>query len=104
MSNFPQFSKFSPVTLTTKRNLRQLRLNAGHTMNKGAHLLGISRKQLEDLETDRNYGCHIDLEILAKLAIIYGTTTTKIIGVLPDDYNSEYFIRPRQRKGSKPRK
>ena len=58
--NQPQFSKFSPITVTVKKNIRQLRLNAGYSMNEGARLLGISRKQLEDVETVRNYGCRAD--------------------------------------------
>jgi DNA-binding transcriptional regulator YiaG len=49
--NHPQFTKFSPITVTVKKNIRQLRLNAGYSMNEGARLLGISRKQLEDIET-----------------------------------------------------
>ena len=39
-------------------------------MNEGASLLAVSRKQLEDIETVRNYGCHLDLELLAKIKVI----------------------------------
>ncbi len=52
--NQAQFSKFSPITVAVKKNVRQLRLNAGYSMNEGARLLGVSRKQLEDIETIRN--------------------------------------------------
>lgn len=99
----PQYSKFSPITVAVKKNVRTLRLNAGYSMNEGARLLGVSRKQLEDIETIRNYGCHLDLELLAKLKVIYKTSMDEIIGDLPDDYYSDYFVRPRKRLGSKSR-
>ena len=72
-------------------------------MNEGARLLGISRKQLEDIETIRNYGCHIDLEILAKMKVIYKASMDDMVGTLPDDLESEYYKRPRKRLGSTPR-
>lgn len=100
----PQYSKFSPITVTVKKNVRQLRLNAGFSMNEGARLLGISRKQLEDIETIRNYGCHLDLELLAKMKVIYKASMDSLIGELPEDYYSDYFERPRKRVGSKSRK
>lgn len=102
--NVAQYSKFSPLTVTVKKNVRQLRLDAGHSMNAGARLLGISRKQLEDIETIRNYGCHIDLEILAKMALIYKASLDNILEDLPQDHYSGYFERPRKRRGSSPRK
>jgi len=103
MGTQPQYSKFSPITVATKKNIKKLRLNIGYSMNEGARLLGVSRKQLEDIETIRNYGCHIDLEILSRLAVIYKVTTDEIIGSLPNDYYSTYFERPRKRVGSKAR-
>lgn len=99
-----QYSKFSPITVTVKKNVRQLRLNAGYSMNEGARLLGVSRKQLEDIETIRNYGCHLDLELLAKMKVIYKASLDDLIGELPVDYYSEYYTRPRKRVGSKARK
>lgn len=99
-----QYSKFSPITVSVKKNVRQLRLNAGYSMNEGARLLGVSRKQLEDIETIRNYGCHLDLELLAKMKVIYKASLDDLIGELPEDYYSEYFTRPRKRVGSKSRK
>ena len=99
--NLPQYSKFSPITVSVKKNVRQLRLNAGYSMNEGARLLGVSRKQLEDIETVRNYGCHLDLELMAKIKVIYSASMDQLVGALPDDYCSEYFVRPRKRTGSK---
>ncbi|HJO12014.1 MAG: helix-turn-helix transcriptional regulator [Gammaproteobacteria bacterium] len=98
-----QFTKFSPLTVAVKKNIRALRINAGYSMNEGARLLGISRKQLEDIETKRNYGCHLDLELMAKIKIIYSRSLDEIIDDLPEDYYSDYFTRPRKRLGSKPR-
>ena len=72
-------------------------------MNEGARLLGISRKQLEDIETIRNYGCHLDLELLAKMKVIYKASLDDVIGELPVDYYSDYYTRPRKRVGSEAR-
>ena len=95
-----QFTKFSPITVLVKRTIRKLRIDAGHAMNEGARLLGVSRKQLEDIETIRNYGCHLDLELLAKIKVIYRTSLDEIVGELPDDYYSEYFEHPRKKTRS----
>lgn len=97
-------AKFSPVTVDVKKNIRKLRLDAGYSMNEGARLLNISRKQLEDIETGRNYGCHVELELLAKIKVIYGASVDDLIGDLPKKADSEYFSRPRKRIGSRGRK
>jgi DNA-binding XRE family transcriptional regulator len=89
-------SKFSPITIRVKRNIRQLRLQYGYSMNEAASLLGVSRKQLEDIETVRNYGCHLDLELLAKVKVIYGVSLDEVFGELPSDYYSDFYIRPRK--------
>lgn len=73
-------------------------------MNEGARLLGVSRKQLEDIETRRNYGCHIDLELMAKIKVIYDCSLDDLVGELPQDHYADYFERPRKRLGSTPRK
>lgn len=96
-------AKFSPITLNVKKNIRSLRLKAGYSMNEGARLLDISRKQLEDIETGRNYGCHIELELLAKIKAVYGASIDELIGALPDNAAAEYFSRPRKRIGSRGR-
>ena len=90
-------SKFSPITIDVKRKIRQLRLQKGFPMNEAASLLGVSRKQLEDIETVRNYGCHLDLELLAKIKVIYGVSLAEIFGDLPADYYADYYIRPRKK-------
>ena len=95
-------SKFSPITVSVKKNIRRLRLNKGYSMNEGARLLGVSRKQLEDIETVRNYGCHLDLELLAKIKVIYSVSLDELVGELPADYYSDYFIRPRKKLTGKP--
>ena len=95
-----QFTKFSPITVLVKRTIRKLRIDAGHSMNEGARLLDVSRKQLEDIETIRNYGRHLDLELLAKIRVIYRTPLDEIVGELPNDYCSEYFERAKKRAKS----
>lgn len=64
-------------------------------------MLGISRKQLEDIETPRNYGCHLDLEILVKIKVIYNVSLDHLLGQIPSDPLSNYYDRPRKRVGSK---
>lgn len=94
-----QYSKFSPITVQTKRNLKALRMENGDNMNEAAKRLGVSRKQLEDLETERNYGCHVDLEILGKYATVYHTPISHIVE-LHANANDTFYVRPRQRVGS----
>ncbi len=96
-------AKFSPIALDVKKNIRRLRLKAGHSVNEGARLLNISRKQLEDIETGRNYGCHIELEILAKIKVVYGASIDAMVGDPPSNTASEYYSRPRKRIGSRSR-
>ena len=76
-------------------------MNARYSINEAAHLLGVSRKQLEDIETIRNYGCHLDLELLAKMKVIYKTSLDELVGEISEDYYSEFYVRPRKRLGSK---
>lgn len=98
-----QFTKFSPLTVAVKGNIRDLRLKERYPMNEAARLLSISRKQLEDIETIRNYGCHLDLELLARMSVLYKTSIDGIVGALPSDPSAKYFDRPRKRRGSTPR-
>lgn len=92
-----QQKKFSPLTIRVKGQIRRLRLLAGHSMAEGASLLGVSRKQLEDIETARDYGCHLDIELLAKVKLVYTVSLDDLLGELPADSTSEYFIRNRRR-------
>lgn len=96
-------SKFSPVTIAAKKNIKFMRIDAGHKMIAGAKLLGVSTKQLEDIETVRNYGCHLDLEILAKIRTVYAASVDQMIGSLPSNTDHSYFKRPRKRVGSRAR-
>lgn len=88
--------KFSPLTIRVKGHIRRLRLDAGYSMTEGSNLLGVSRKQLEDIETTRDYGCHIDLELLAKIKVVYKVSLDELLGELPNDAESEFFIRKRR--------
>ena len=97
---FLQFSKFSPVTIEVKERLREIRLEADLDMNQASAMLGISRKQLEDIEAIRNYGCHLDLEILCKMSVVYDVPVGELIEPLPVDALGDHYRRPRLRKGS----
>lgn len=88
--------KFSPLSIHVKERVRRLRLDAGYSMTEGSKLLGVSRKQLEDIETARDYGCHLELELLAKIKVIYKVSLDDLLGDLPGDAQSDYFIRKRR--------
>jgi len=74
-------------------------LNDRYSINEGARLLGVSRKQLEDIETIRNYDCHLDLELLATMKAIYKTSLNELVGEIREDYYSEFYVRSRKRLG-----
>lgn len=65
-------TKIKPFEQSMKKLLKTARLEYGLSMMEAAERLGVNRKQLEDFETFRNYGCHVDLAWLLKAAIAYG--------------------------------
>lgn len=72
ISKRKQFTKIGKFEIALKGHLRQLRMNRGLDMNVGSTAIGVSRKQLEDIETIRNYGCHITANLLQSYAKYYG--------------------------------
>jgi DNA-binding XRE family transcriptional regulator len=64
--------KFNPFEKALKRRLKAIRLAKRYKMLEGAEVLGVSRKQLEDIETPRDYGCHIDTNLLTLYVGHYG--------------------------------
>lgn len=96
MTRRAQYTKFSPYMLEVKKTLRALRLGAGHSVNKGAEVLNVSRKQLEDLETVRNYGCHVDVEVIGLACRMYNVDFEDFE---PSHMQNRggYFERPRKR-------
>tara|TARA_R110000772_G_scaffold32454_1_gene79434 strand:+ start:245 stop:505 length:261 start_codon:yes stop_codon:yes gene_type:complete len=80
--------------LEIKASLRNLRLEAGFSMNRGAELLRVSRKQLEDIETVRNYGCHVDAEVMGRATMIYDTDMSMFAPSHMKNKGS-YFERPK---------
>jgi transcriptional regulator with XRE-family HTH domain len=89
--------KFSPLTIRIKGQIRRLRLLAGNSMAEGSRLLGVSRKQLEDIETTRDYGCHLEIELLAKVKVVYNVSLDSLVGELPADQTTDFFARKRRR-------
>lgn len=89
--------KFSPLTIRIKEQVRRLRLLAGYSMGEGSRLLGVSRKQLEDIETTRDYGCHLEIELLAKVKVVYNVSIDTLVGDLPADQTDDLFTRKRRR-------
>lgn len=92
-----QQDKFSPLTIRVKEHIRRLRLLAGHSMTEGSALLGVSRKQLEDIETTRDYGCHLEVELLAKVKVVYKVSLDELLGELPGSINDDLLTRKRRR-------
>jgi len=92
-----QQDKFSPLTIRIKEQIRRLRLLAGYSMTEGSTLLGVSRKQLEDIETTRDYGCHLEIELLARIKVAYNVSLDDLLGDLPADARAELFTRKRRR-------
>lgn len=92
-----QRNKFSPLTETIKGRVRRLRLDAGYSMTQGSELLGVSRKQLEDIETTRDYGCHLDIELLAKIRLVYKVSIDDLVGELDKDVHSGFYTKMRNR-------
>ena len=92
-----QRKKFSPLTEGVKGRIRRLRLDAGFSMTKGSELLGVSRKQLEDIETTRDYGCHLDIELLAKIRLAYNVSLDDLLGELDKDVHSGFYTKMRNR-------
>jgi transcriptional regulator with XRE-family HTH domain len=98
------YTKFSPVTRDAKETMRNARLSFGYPMNEAAQKLGISRKQLEDIETQRDYGCHLDLEILCRMASLYKTTIDKLVSVRTMKPTDLYYSRPKTKSRPKIKK
>lgn len=80
-------SKFTPEEQNIKDRLFALRINKGLSMSEGATLLGISRKQLEDIETLRNYGRHIDVDLLIMYMCAYKVTAIEIVPTIWQIYH-----------------
>lgn len=64
-------SKFTREEMAVKRLMRSIRRDRDIPQLKGAHLLGVSRKQLEDIESARNYGSYITLQTLVTFCRAY---------------------------------
>jgi len=72
-----------PIQLHIKRRLRCARIEAGFLMAPFSKVMGITRKQLEDLETTRNYGCFWSIEKL--------WLATQILNLSIDEVLNEKF-------------
>ena len=94
MRSKEQYTKFSPLTLAVKARLKEARLSCGLKMIPAARDLGIARKVLEEMETTRNYGSHIDLEMLVLAAKVYGVSVSSLIPTKPKGYGREWYIKP----------
>ena len=67
-----QYTKIGPFEQALKGQLRTLRLDHGYGVQEGADVIGVTRKQMEDIETIRNYGCHISADLLKAYCDHYG--------------------------------
>ncbi len=91
-------SKFCSWELKLKSNLRKVRIKAGYTMKQGAAGLGISVKQLEDVETKRNYGAHIDAVLIQRYCAAYTGQFAKVLATFGEIDMPHH---PRVRRGSR---
>ena len=55
----PPGREYSQAEILAKLHLRRLRIDQSLTVKEAARLMDITRKNLEDLETMRPYGCHV---------------------------------------------
>ena len=71
--------KISPAETFAKGVLKQARLEREWSIREGAYALGITHKNLEDIETSRDYGCHLDFRVLAEYRKVYGLNLNQLI-------------------------
>ena len=84
---------FPDHTILAKHRMKMLRLTAGYDMNRAAHLLQLTRKTLEDVETLRPYGCHISLDLMVQYCAAYGcdmTEFTRPLSLEEQEYVNAY--------------
>ena len=79
-----------------KRKLRIIRLERELNMNEAAATLGMSRKQLEDIETIRPYGAHVQFETALFIVGIYKASVADILALQTSITNIADFQRPRE--------
>ena len=63
--------KFGPFERRLKTRLKNIRIENNLNLDAGARLLGMTRKNLEDIEATRNYGCYITALTLNKYMVVY---------------------------------
>jgi len=73
-----KFSK-RPLQIGIKGVLKSERIQQGIKMTLFAKAVGISRKQLEDFETTRDYGSHYSVEMLVDSCDELGLTVDSVI-------------------------
>ncbi len=66
--------KFTPTTHLAKTRLKELRTKAGHSVKKGAALLGANTKVLEDMESHRRYGKWLSWDEIVEASKVYAVT------------------------------
>lgn len=71
--------KFSRENLFAKRKLKKLRIESGLSRRDVAEELGIRDKNIEDLEAEKNYGCHISLDHLIMMSKFYGVCISEFV-------------------------
>lgn len=75
----PVAQKFSANELYAKEEIKNLRLVCGYSMRVGADLMGITVKNLEDIEATRNYGCHLSWDTILMVSRAYHVALTRFI-------------------------
>lgn len=73
-------TKFPQADVIAKNQLRRLRRQQKWTIEEGAKRLGLTRKQLEDLETTKDYGCHVKWQHIYNASRVFGVSPDVFLG------------------------
>lgn len=72
---------FSQEQISLKTSIKRIRKEQGYNMAEFARAIGISRKQLEDLESTRTtYGCYVSWDAACNCADVFGVTLDNLRG------------------------
>lgn len=73
-----KIGKFSPVEILAKRRLKKLRLDLGINRTGASKALGLTVKNIEDIEAERQYGCHLTVDVLVSFSRFYGVSVNDL--------------------------
>jgi len=84
----PAGCKFSPEQIAAKLQVRDVRLKQGTSLPDMAEVMGVTRKELEAIETLRDYGKNVSWDFIYKYHWATGTDLDRY-GIMPEGYKEE---------------